>query len=174
MLKKNFIKFNIFLNTTSTLIIEKFDESLRVCVNYKIFNALTIKNCNALSIIKNILIRLYVVKFYNKFDIIVAFNEIRMKEDDEKKIAFLTRYKLFKYVVMSFEFCNAFETFQIFINVTLHEYLNDFCIKYLNDILVYNKTCKNHVKHVSKMLKRLQKVELYFYYFIFFTRFNTQ
>ena len=84
-----------------------------------------------------------------------------MRKDDEKKIAFLTRYKLFKYVVISFEFRNAFETFQVFINVTFREYLNDFSTKYLNDIFIHNKTRENHVTYVSKMLKRLQKVELY-------------
>ena len=161
MLRKDFIKFSTSFYATSMLIVKKLDENFRVCVNYKAFNALTIKNRNAFSLIKDILARFCATKFYSKFDIIVAFNEIRMREDDEKKIAFLTRYDLFKYVVMSFELCNAFETFQVFINATLREYLDDICTKYLNDILIYSKTRENHVKYVSKMLERLQKVELY-------------
>ena len=78
-----------------------------------------IKNHNASLLLRNILARLCQVKIYNKFDIIVVFNEVRMKFEHEKKIAFIIHYKLFEYVVMFFNLCNAFETFQIFINKTL-------------------------------------------------------
>ena len=84
-----------------------------------------------------------------------------MRESDEKKTIFLTRYELFEYVVILFDFCNIFETFQTFINVTFKKYLNDFCFEYFDDILIYNKTRDDHVEHVFKMLKRLQKVDLF-------------
>ena len=161
MFDKNFIKLNTSSYVASILIIEKFDEKFRVCVNYKALNNFIIKNRNVSSLIKDILSRLCKIKWYNKFDIIIAFNEICMRKSDEQKTIFLTRYKLFEYIVMSFDLCNALETFQIFINVTLKEYLNDFCSRYLDDILVYNETRDNHVKHVFKMLKRLQKVDLF-------------
>ena len=79
----------------------------------------------------------------------------------KKKTTFLTKYDFFEYVIISFELCNAFDTFQSFINVTLHEFLNDFCINYMNDILIYSNTRDEHVAHVSKMFKKLQKADLY-------------
>ena len=111
MLEKDYIKFSTFEYAASILIVKKFEEKLRVCVNYRALNALTIKNRNASFFIRNTLIRLCFVKYFNKFDIIAAFNEIRMREGDEKKIAFLTRYDLFEYVIMFFELCNASRTF---------------------------------------------------------------
>ena len=80
----------------------------------------------------------------------------------KKKTTFLTKYELFEYVVMLFELCNAFETFQTFINKTLRKYFDDFCTKYLNDIFIYNNMRKKHKKHVVKMLKRFIETKLYF------------
>ena len=140
MLNKNYIKLFTFEYVVSMFIIKKSDEKLRMCVDYKTLNEFIIKNRNAFSLIRNTFARLYFVKYYSKFDIIIAFNEIRMRQKNEKKTAFFTRYDFFEYVVMSFELCNAFDTFQSFINVTLREFLNDFCINYMNDILIYSKT----------------------------------
>jgi len=79
---------------------------LRVYVNYRDFNVLTIKNRNILSLIREILQRLYKIKYYNKFDIIVAFNKIRMRFNNKHKIVFIIYYDLFKYVVISFKLYN--------------------------------------------------------------------
>ena len=82
-------------------------------------------------------------------------------KERRKENNFLTRYELFEYVVMFFDLCNIFETFQAFINVTLKEYLNDFCFEYFDDILIYNETRDDHVERVFKVLKRLRKVDLF-------------
>ena len=161
MLRKDFIRSSSSDYVASVLIVKKFEERLRVCIDYRALNALTIKNRNTSLLIRETLARLCATKFYSKFDIIATFNEIRIREDDEKKTVFLTRYDLFEYVVMSFELCNASETFQSFINATLREYLNDFCIAYLDDILIYSNSRENHVTHVFKILEKLQKAGLF-------------
>ena len=89
MLKKDFIRFNNFDYAIFVLIIKKFEENLRIYVDYKAFNALIIKNRNASLLIKETLTRLCAIKIYNKFDIIATFNEIKMKIENEKKIVFL-------------------------------------------------------------------------------------
>ena len=162
MLDKDFIKSNSFEYATLVLIIKKFEDDLRLCVNYRVFNVFTIKNRNASSFIRETLIRFCFAKIYSKFDIIVVFNEMRIKKKDEKKTIFLTRYELFEYVVISFELCNAFDTFQTFINVTLRKYLNDFCTKYSNDVLIFNENKTKHVEHMFKILVKLEKANLYF------------
>ena len=161
MLRKKFIKFNHSSYVVSILIVKKSKEDFKMCINYRTLNALTIKNRNVSSLIWETLTRLCSTKYFNKFDIIVAFNEIRMRDDEKKKTIFLTRYELFEYVVMFFELCNVFEIFQIFINETLREYLNDFCTNYLNDIFIYNNIYEKHEAHVSKMLKRLIEAKLF-------------
>lgn len=161
MLGKGFIKKSSSQYATPVLIVKKPERGLRVCVNYRVLNALTIKNRNAPPLIKETLARLCSAKIYSKFDIIATFNEVRMREGDEHKTAFLTRYGLFEYVVMPFGLCNAPGTFQAFINSTLREYLNNFCTSYLNNILIYSNNKKKHVKHVSKVLARLQHAGLF-------------
>ena len=161
MLGKGYIRPSTSEYAAPVLIVKKPGGGLRVCVDYRALNALTIKNRNAPPLIRDTLARLCSAKYYSKFDIIAAFNEIRMREGDEKKTAFLTRYGLFEYVVMPFGLCNAPGTFQSFINATLHEYLDDFCTGYMDDILIYSKTREEHVTHVSKVLERLQKAGLY-------------
>ena len=88
ILKKEYIKLNTSKYATSIFIVKKSNNKFRVCVDYRIFNAFIIKNQNASSFIKNILIKLYFVKYFNKFNIIVAFNEIRIRENNKKNNIF--------------------------------------------------------------------------------------
>ena len=161
MLKKNFIRSSFFRFAILVLIIKKFEKNFRVCINYKSLNALIIKNRNCFFLIKKTLTRLCAVKYYIKFDVIAIFNEIRIRKNDKKKTTFLIKYDLYKYVVMFFDFCNVFETFQLYINDVFKKYLNDFCIVYLNDVLIYNNNKKNHIKHVRKILNKLHVVKLF-------------
>ena len=86
------------------------------------------------------------MRIYSKFDIIAAFNEIRVKKSYKKKIIFFTRYSLFEYIIIPFELYNISITFQIFINNTLREYLNIFYTIYLNNILIYNNIKDKYIK----------------------------
>ena len=76
ILKKRYIKFNLLFYITPILIIKKFDKKLRIHVDYRVFNAFIILNHNALLLIKKTFAKLYIIKIYNKFDIIITFNEI--------------------------------------------------------------------------------------------------
>ena len=83
-----------------------------------------------------------------------------MMKKKKWKIAFQTRYELYEYLILSFELINASFSFQHYINEILHEYLNVFCIAYINDILIYSNIRKKHIQHVRKMLERLRAVKL--------------
>ncbi len=84
-----------------------------------------------------------------------------MKKGKEWKTAFWTRYKHYKYTVMPFELKNALTTFQRLINDTLREYLDDFVITYLDDILIYSDDLEMHRSYVHKVLRKLNKRALY-------------
>src|SRR5438034_11638666 len=71
------------------------------------------------------------------------------------------RYELYKYQIMLFELTNMLAIFQKLINHVLYNYLNEFVIAYLNNILIFFKTEKKHEKHVKKILKKFQKKNLY-------------
>ncbi len=84
-----------------------------------------------------------------------------MKEGEEWKTAFRTRYGHYEYTVMPFELKNAPATFQRLINDTLREYLDDFAITYLDDILIYSDDLEMHRSHVHKVLRKLNERTLY-------------
>lgn len=111
MLWKGFIKPSNSPYAAPVLIVKKPEGGIRVCIDYRALNALTTKNKNAPPLIRETMTRLCSAKLYSKFDIIAAFNELRIKEGDEEKTAFLTRYGLFEYVVMPFGLCNTPGTF---------------------------------------------------------------
>ena len=161
MLRKEYIRSNTSFYVVFVFIVKKSDKRFKFYVNYRIFNTFIIFNRNAPPLIKEILIKLYIIRIYNKFDIIIIFNEIRMKKNHEKKIVFLMRYDLYKYIIMLFDLCNAFITFQTFINNVLRKYLNVFYITYFNDIFIYNNIKKEHVFHMRKILKKFQQIKLY-------------
>lgn len=161
MLGKGYIRPSTSLYAAPVLIVKKPDGGLRLCVDYRALNALTIPNRNAPPLIKETLAKLCAARIYSKFDIIAAFNEIRVKDGHEEKTAFLTRYDLYEYIIMPFGLCNAPATFQAFINDVLREYLDVFCIAYLDDILIYSNIKEEHIYHVGKVLEKLQQAGLY-------------
>ena len=161
MLDKNYIKFNFFDYAAFVLIMKKFEEKFKMCIDSRVLNVFTIKNKNSSSFIRKIFVHLCVVKYYIKLNVIVVFNKIRIIENDEKKTIFFIKYELYEYVIMFFEFCNAFEIFQFYINETLRKYLNDFCNVYLNDVFIYNNNKKKHTIHVRKMLVKFKIIDFY-------------
>ena len=104
ILEKKYIKSKI-------LIINKSNKGLRLYINYRVLNAFIILNKNALLLIKEILTNFCVARIYNKFDIIIIFNEIRVKNNYEKKLIFLIKYNLYEYIMMFFKLYNALVIF---------------------------------------------------------------
>ena len=84
-----------------------------------------------------------------------------MRLNNKHKIIFIIYYNLFKYVVMSFELYNISITFQSFINKTLNFYLDNFCIIYINNILIYNNIETKYKNYINKVLAKLYNANLY-------------
>ena len=160
-LKKNFITLFIFSASVSILFVKKSDKSLRLCVDYRKLNVITIKNRFSLFLVSEILDRLIETRVYIKLNFRIAYNQIRIKKDDEWKTTFRCRFEHFEYRVMSFELVNAFVTFQSYINKTLHIFLDIFALMYLDDILIYFLIIEKHEDHVKSVLQRLRQHELY-------------
>ena len=142
------------------MFVKKLKDELCFCVDYRNFNVMTIKNRYLISLIREILYRLIKVKVYIKFDIIIAYNVLRMIFKEKWKIVFRTRYDLYKYLVMLFGLINVFSFWQNFINDILYEDLNVFCIVYLDDIFIYNNNQKDHDRHVEWIFIQLKKIDI--------------
>ncbi len=159
-MRKEFIRESQSSAEYSILFVSKSNESLKLCVDYRTLNNITIKNSYSLLLIAELQNRLQSAQWFTKFNILETFNRIWIKEEDEWRTVFCTRLEHYEYLIMSFDLINASITFQIFVNNVLRRYLNQFIIVYLDDILVYSKTKKEHVQHVKKVLQTLQKVDL--------------
>ena len=128
----------------------KLDGSLRLCVNYRGLNNLTIKNQYPLPLIGESLDWLGQAKKFTQLDLTSAYHQMRIKERNKWKTAFQTRYSHFKYQVMFFGLSNAPASFQGYINKILAKKLDVFIIVYLNDILIYTEDPSlSHVEAVK-------------------------
>jgi RNase H-like domain found in reverse transcriptase/Reverse transcriptase (RNA-dependent DNA polymerase)/Integrase zinc binding domain/Chromo (CHRromatin Organisation MOdifier) domain len=160
-LQKGFIRHSQSPCAAPILFAKKPDGGLRLCVDYRGLNKLTIKNRYPLPLINELFDRVGGAKYYTKFDIRDGYHRLRIAKGEEWKTAFRTRYGLFEYQVMPFGLCNAPGTFQHYMNDVFHDYLDDFLANYLDDLLIYSKTLKEHKRHVRLVLQRLQDAGLY-------------
>ncbi|KAH0610717.1 uncharacterized protein H6S33_011144 [Morchella sextelata] len=156
-LKKDFIQASSLPVGAPVLFVKKAHGTLRLCVDYLGLNELTLKNRYPLLLIRETLDRLSKAKWYIKLDLHHGYNQIRMAEGEEWKTPFRTRYGHFEYTVMPFGLTNTPATFQHFINDCVRDYLDMFCTAYLDDILIYSDTFREHQVHVEKVLEALQR-----------------
>ncbi len=161
VLAKEWIKHFISLTDASILFILKKNDSLRLCVNYRDLNKIIVKNRHLLSLISETLDRLNKIKQFIKLNLKNAYHRLRIWREDEWKMMFRTRYDHFEYMIMSFDLINASVIFQTYINKILTELLNNFCIVYLNDILIFFVKKIDYINYVKQILERLKKFKLY-------------
>ncbi len=125
------------------------NSSLRLCMDYRGLNNLTIKNRYPLPLVGESLNWLSRTRRFTQLDLTNVYHRMRIKEGDEWKIAFRTRYGHFEYEVMPFGLTNTPVTFQGYINKILAEKFDVFVIVYLDDILIYTESeGEEHVQAV--------------------------
>ncbi len=159
-LNKGFISSSSASYASLILFVEKKDDSLRFCVDYRKLNALTKRDRYPLSLIDETLARIQGSKYLTRLNIIVAFNKLRMHSDSEDLTIFITSFDFYKYHMMSFELTNGPTFYQHYMNDVLFDYLHQFCQTYLDDIIIYSKTLKKHKRHVRLVLHRLRETDL--------------
>ena len=161
LLNKNWIRSSISFAEASMLFIFKKNDTLRLCVEYQKLNRIIKKNRHSLSFIFQILDVVIENKYFTKINLRNVYHQIRINKKDEWKTTFRTRYEHFEYLMMFFELINASTTFQIYVNKALKSLIDIVCVIYLNDILIFSKNRKSHVKNVTIVLRRLKKFRLY-------------
>lgn len=145
----------------SSIFFVKKPGSLRVCVDYRALNDITVKDVTSLPRINESLRHASAGKIFTKLDLRSAYHLIRIKEGDEQYTTFKCRYGNFEYKVMPFGLTNAPATCQKFVTEVLSEYLDLFCVCYLDDILIYSESQEEHDQHVRKVLYKLAMAGLF-------------
>ncbi len=159
-LNKSFISFSSISYASLILFIEKKDDSLRFCVDYRKLNALIKQDRYSLFLINETLTRIQDSKYLTRLNIIVIFNKLHMHSSSEDFTIFIISFDFYKYHVMSFKLINDLTFYQHYMNDVLFNYLHQFCQIYLDDIIIYSKTLKKHKKHVWLVLHKLREINL--------------
>nr|GEW53005.1 putative reverse transcriptase domain-containing protein [Tanacetum cinerariifolium] len=143
------------------LFVKKKDGSFRMCIDYRELNKLTMKNRYPLLRIDDLFDQLQGLGVYSKIDLRSGYHQLRVREEDIPKTAFKTRYGHYEFQVMPFGLTNAPAVFMDLMNRVCKPYLDKFVIVFIDDILIYSKSKKEHEGHLRQMLNLLKKEELY-------------
>lgn len=143
------------------LFVKKKDGTMRMCVDYRALNNITIKNAYPLPRVDELFDRLQGAQYFSKIDLRSGYHQIRISPEDVPKTAFRTRYGHFEFLVLPFGLTNAPGTFMHLMHQTFREFLDEFVLVFLDDILIFSKTLEEHERHVTAVLQKLRDSKLY-------------
>jgi hypothetical protein len=152
MLSKGLIRPSASPWGSPALFVDKRDGTIRLCVDYRKLNEVTIKNKYPLPKIEDLFDQLNGAKVFSKIDLCTGYHQLKVRESDIPKTAFTTRYGLFKYTVMSFGLTNAPAYFMNLMNKVFMKFLDKFVVVFIDDILVYSKMEEEHAEHLRLVL----------------------
>ncbi len=130
-------------------------------MDYRALNKVKVKNRYPLPRIDDLFDRLSGAKVFSRIDLHSGYYQIRIAEGDEEKTVCRTRYGSYKFLVMPFGLTNALTTFCTLVNDIFQEWLDDFVVIYIDDILIYSGSMEEHVEHLRKVFQRLKENKLY-------------
>jgi hypothetical protein len=161
LLEKGFIWPNTSPWGCPAIFVKKKDDTLRMCIDYRPLNAVTIKNKYPLPRIDTLFDQLAGGKVFSKIDLRSGYYQIKIRPQDISKTAFSTRYGLYEYLVMSFGLTNAPAFFMYLMNSVFMPELDKFVVVFIDDILIYSKNKEEHAQHLRVVLTRLREHKLY-------------
>ena len=139
----------------------KHDGSLRMCIDYRALNKVTVKNKYPIPLIADLFDQLGRARYFTKLDLRSGYYQVRIAEGDEPKTTCVTRYGSYEFLVMPFGLTNAPATFCTLMNKIFHPFLDKFVVVYLDDIVIYSNTLEEHVDHLRQVFRLLRQNELY-------------
>ncbi|GKA64469.1 putative reverse transcriptase domain-containing protein [Tanacetum coccineum] len=139
------------------LFVKKKYGSMRMCIDYRELNKLTIKNRYLLPRIDYLFDQLQGACCFSKIDLRSGYHQLRVREEDIPKAAFRTRYGHFEFTVMPFGLTNAPAIFMDLMNRVCKPYLDKFVIVFIDDILIYSESEEEHEVHLKTILNLLEK-----------------
>ncbi|GBC25874.2 retroviral-like aspartic protease 1 [Rhizophagus irregularis DAOM 181602=DAOM 197198] len=160
MLEQGLIESSTSHWSFPVVVVKKKNGKLRFCVNYKPLNDITKKDNYPLPRIDELLDSLQDAQWFTTLDLALGYWQIKVRAEDQEKTAFITKFGTYEFKVMPFGLCNALATFQRTMDKVLHGIKEKFVLVYLDDIIIYSKTFKDHIQHLEEVLNRIRKANL--------------
>ena len=161
LLDKGFIRPSVSPWGAPVLFVKKKDGTLRMCIDYRQINKVTVKNKYPLPRIEDLFDQLKGAGVFSKIDLRSGYYQLRVKEGDVPKTAFRTRYGHYEFLVMPFGLTNAPAAFMDLMNRVFRPYVDQFVMVFIDDILVYSKDAQEHEQHLRIVLETLREKKLY-------------
>ena len=143
------------------LFVGKKDGGLRMCIDYRALNRITIQNKWPLPRIDDLFDQLRGAKVFTALDLMSGYHQLRIHPDDEDKTAFVTPFGHYQYKVLCFGLTNASTTFQECMSRTFKDQVNKFVLVYMDDIIIYSRTAAEHLEHLRVVLQILRENQFY-------------
>ena len=161
LLDKGFIRPSTSPWGAPILFAKKKDKTLRLCIDYRQLNRVTVKNRYPLPRIDDLFDQLRGARAYSKIDLRTGYHQLRVREIDIPKTAFRTRYGHLEFTVMPFGFTNAPAAFMDLMHRVFKPYLDHFVMVFVDDILIYSQSEWEHEYHLRIVLQLLRDHHLY-------------
>ncbi|XP_071900882.1 uncharacterized protein [Coffea arabica] len=161
LLERGFIRESGSPWGAPVLFVKKKDGTLRLCIDYRGLNNMTIKNKYPLPHIDELFDQLQGAVVFSKLDLRQGYYQLLIKQEDVPKTAFNSRYGHFEFAVMPFGLTNAPAAFMDLMHRVFKPYLDRFVVVFIDDILVYSKTREEHEQHLKLVLQTLRDHQLY-------------
>ena len=159
---KGYIQLSKLLQTVPVFFVGKKDGKKRMVQDYRYLNEWMIKNNYPLPLISEILENIGTKKLFTKMDLRWGYNNVRIKEENEWKAAFMTPEGLFEPTVMFFGLTNSPVTFQAMMNELLRDLINTGkVVAFIDDVIIGTETEEEHDELVAEVIRRLEENDLY-------------